>query len=111
MGIITDLMEFKGETQVPTCDICGERPAAAYWAGQKEFCVCRKCALEVLPRLAADAVVGDTVYPNTCSHVSAAKLQMEAAFMRGAVLSVVRTHQKEKPASRRARAKYCKANS
>lgn len=40
------------------CGICGNSKAVAGWMGQDLLAVCRGCAIEVLPKLLADAVVG-----------------------------------------------------
>ncbi len=44
---------------VEVCSFCGRRQAAAFWQGVMVVSVCRECALVVLPRLMADAVVGE----------------------------------------------------
>jgi len=38
------------------CIICGS-PAAAVWVGEETVAVCKRCALEILPKLIADAVL------------------------------------------------------
>ena len=39
------------------CFACGERKADAYWHGfEIEMSICRACAIDVLPKLIADAV-------------------------------------------------------
>ncbi len=46
----------RGDNAVP-CFNCGH-PAAALWRGHTPVAVCRPCALDTLPRLLADALVG-----------------------------------------------------
>jgi hypothetical protein len=38
-----------------SCNVCGE-PADAQWAGHESIGICEACAINVLPRLIADAV-------------------------------------------------------
>lgn len=45
--------------EVETCSVCGEPYAAAYWRGRQMISVCRDCALNILPALIADALVGE----------------------------------------------------
>lgn len=40
------------------CSICGGEPNAM-WGGREPIFVCRTCALEILPRLIADAIIDD----------------------------------------------------
>jgi len=42
------------------CQICGKEPDAV-WTGQKEVVICLNCALNVLPKLIADAVANRRV--------------------------------------------------
>jgi hypothetical protein len=42
------------------CMICGHRPATGQWSGTPCIQVCHLCAIEQLPALIADAVVGWT---------------------------------------------------
>jgi hypothetical protein len=44
---------------VEVCSFCGEPNAAGWWMGRQYVSVCRRCALEVLPCLMADALVGE----------------------------------------------------
>jgi hypothetical protein len=44
---------------VEVCSFCGESESAAWWMGHQQVSVCRRCALEVLPCLMADALVGE----------------------------------------------------
>ncbi len=40
------------------CDICGHN-ATAMWSGKESIFICRRCAVDVLPRLIADAILSD----------------------------------------------------
>jgi hypothetical protein len=37
------------------CAVCGDTNWRAVWRGHLELCICWRCAVEVLPRLIADA--------------------------------------------------------
>lgn len=41
--------------QADLCDVC-DQPATARWRGHRPISICPTCAIEVLPRLAADAI-------------------------------------------------------
>ena len=41
------------------CRLCGNDHPAAMWRGEMDIFVCTTCAIDVLPRLIADAVVSD----------------------------------------------------
>jgi hypothetical protein len=46
--------------QLATCTFCGRPEASGYWRGvEDDVAVCRGCAVEVLPKLLADALVGE----------------------------------------------------
>ena len=40
-----------------TCSICCAKPGDSFWVGRDVWMVCEECALTVLPRLIADALV------------------------------------------------------
>lgn len=40
------------------CSICGNKPVAM-WRGAEEIFVCHNCAIKILPRLVADAIIDD----------------------------------------------------
>lgn len=42
------------------CNICGHE-AAAMWNGEKDIFICPHCAVDVLPRLIADAILSDVL--------------------------------------------------
>lgn len=44
------------------CSFCGGE-AQSYWQGIECVRTCSKCAIEVLPKLMADAIVQDNRYP------------------------------------------------
>jgi hypothetical protein len=45
------------------CHLCSA-PADAYWHGHEVFMVCKKCAIEVLPALIADAAYRTSMHPD-----------------------------------------------
>jgi hypothetical protein len=45
--------------EVETCSFCGAPQAAGWWHGEQRVSVCRTCAVQTLPRLMADALVGE----------------------------------------------------
>lgn len=42
------------------CALCDENKADAIWTCAKDIYVCKRCALDFLPQLMADAIVGGT---------------------------------------------------
>lgn len=46
------------EDSTETCSFCGENTAKALWMGKSDIFVCSHCAIEHLPQLMADAIVG-----------------------------------------------------
>lgn len=76
----------------PMCSFCGEEPATATWRGAgSEIHTCRQCAVEMLPALAADAIVEDEIHNHTLGLVNNARLRMDAAFHRACFLSALRS--------------------
>jgi hypothetical protein len=55
-----ELFDAKIASQWGTCTFCGEPDASAYWrCAVHDVATCRRCAVETLPKLIADAVVGE----------------------------------------------------
>ncbi len=44
---------------VQVCSFCGESNAEGFWYGEKNVSCCRRCALETLSALQADALIGE----------------------------------------------------
>ncbi|MGH8601255.1 MAG: hypothetical protein ACREXR_00275 [Gammaproteobacteria bacterium] len=42
------------------CSFCSDRKADALWMGKIDIFACSLCAVEILPQLMADAIVGGT---------------------------------------------------
>lgn len=42
------------------CTFCGEKKANGMWRGTTDIFVCKRCALDKLPQLMADTIVGGT---------------------------------------------------
>ncbi len=59
---------------VEVCSICGRRRATAWWRGQTILSICRPCALDVLPKLLADALVGEGPSNESQLHADAANV-------------------------------------
>ena len=59
---------------VEVCSICGRRRATAWWRGTKILSICRPCALDVLPKLLADALVGEGAVSETGLRADAANV-------------------------------------
>jgi len=57
MGMITELADQFDLSHVESCCLCGKK-STAYWRGEKWIGICRWCAIDDLPKLMADAVVG-----------------------------------------------------
>src|SRR5262245_8645963 len=74
---------------IETCSICGNPNAAAHWLGIESISVCRPCAVEALPALIADAIVGEHggLAPNLDIYLA----KIEKAFWRAATLATQRT--------------------
>jgi hypothetical protein len=66
------------------CSICGAEPSAM-WGGQEPIFVCRNCALDVLPRLIADALIDD--YRND-EHFSKYRQRAKMVFSRSVVAAL-----------------------
>lgn len=50
---LDNVLDFSHENAV--CSICDEKPHA-FWSGWKWVYVCSSCAVEILPKLIADAI-------------------------------------------------------
>jgi hypothetical protein len=72
------------------CSFCGEARSAAYWTvagieGASAIGVCRECAVEVLPALMADALVGEGASNRTLiNDLKAALDRADARFWKAA---------------------------
>src|SRR5437660_260200 len=44
---------------IEQCSLCGSKLASAYWMGLVQLSVCKDCAVHDLPKLVADALVGE----------------------------------------------------
>jgi hypothetical protein len=82
------MTELLGE-QLAVCNLCGGE-AAAYWASAHSgVSVCRPCAVEVLPMLAAEAVVGEFgTGPMAIDRLEQALAKMQARFWRAAAMAL-----------------------
>jgi hypothetical protein len=77
---------------VERCEFCGEASAAAYWrTAGGVLPVCRPCAEDALPRLLADAVVGEAGGgPNAARQLQGALGRAEATYWRAGCLAMAR---------------------
>jgi len=51
--------KFKANSGEPeVCSFCGEDRATGVWIGDKTIFCCKHCAMQLLPQLMADAIVG-----------------------------------------------------
>jgi hypothetical protein len=101
----TDMGSYFGEEDVPLttpemygeqwakCTFCGENTARAYWrCVEKDVSVCRSCAVEVLPRLMADALVGEHGdNPNAYGQVHHHLERVLTNFWQGVTIAVLGT--------------------
>jgi hypothetical protein len=71
-GSESECDEFPGAT----CCICGQK-ATAMWQGASEVFVCPKCAVGILPKLIADAIISDRT---NYTRVLEVKNRMDKAF-------------------------------
>jgi hypothetical protein len=82
---------------VDVCSFCGQPYAAAWWLGHQPISVCRKCAIENLPRLLADAVAGENADgPNVASNLHRAWEQAETRFWMAASCAISRAAERSK---------------
>src|ERR1700681_4868550 len=51
------------------CAICGDADWRATWRGHQEVLICWRCAVEVLPRLIADATFRPLMTPADGAHI------------------------------------------
>jgi len=78
------------------CSFCGDRPPAAYWAGETRVFVCGPCAEHVLPSLCADALIRPRgKRPPKWSAIRAAALAVTARFYVAALQTLLHFWQKE----------------
>src|SRR6516162_11291360 len=79
--------------QVERCSFCGGPEATAYWRGERgPISCCRTCAVETLPALMADAVVGEIApHSRTVAQLGGALERFESRFWRAAVIALCRT--------------------
>ncbi len=71
------------------CSFCGGE-AHSYWHDIEDVRCCRKCAVEVLPKLAADAVVLDKKHPSLESAASLFFEQVKANYWQACFKSLLR---------------------
>jgi hypothetical protein len=79
--------EVKGAVTCTMCSVCGTADWDSCWMGITTVAVCRRCALEVLPRLIADAIFEPTLPPNKAH---AALRDVECEFWRALALAFAR---------------------
>ena len=59
MGTMYELWEDEKRSSNHVCLLCGFDPSAYWWGwGSQRLYICRKCAVEALPALIADATLG-----------------------------------------------------
>ena len=69
------------------CAFC-DHPAAAAWRGQRLIAVCPSCAIEVLPKLAADAI--DLAAASEADRLKWIVMQMKSKFWKALSLRLVK---------------------
>jgi hypothetical protein len=77
---------------VETCSFCGENSATSFWHGRGRLTsCCQGCATNVLPALAADALVGEQrAHPNLAAQLRQLWLQSSRVFWEAAALAMCR---------------------
>jgi hypothetical protein len=83
---------FSGEEP---CSICGAAGWDGMWRGHDTIFVCRRCAIETLPALIADAVWFPAVSLMYAEH---GLTQISAGYWRALVAEALRQHRRSNPA-------------
>jgi hypothetical protein len=82
---------------VEVCSFCGEPHASAWWRGHQTISVCRKCAVEDLPRLLADALAGEHAdAPNVVGSLHRALEQAEKNFWMASCCAIANAAERAK---------------
>ncbi len=91
MSTRAELREYLGEQTVrdpaTVCSICGEPIWTAAWVGMIELHLCRRCAVEVLPRIIADAIGQPHL---TLAEITDTLTQIKGEFWRACALRLLR---------------------
>jgi hypothetical protein len=74
-----------------TCCLC-QQPAAGFWFCGVVVAVCQRCAVEKLPLLIADCVVGEVADADTFARLLAGLEAVQRAYWRGAGIAVERAN-------------------
>jgi hypothetical protein len=82
---------------VEVCSFCGEPTASGWWRGHQSISLCRRCAIEDLPRLLADAIAGERAdAPNVVGNLQRAWEQAESRFWQAACVAIVQAAKRAK---------------
>ncbi len=88
----------KGFENIGKCFVCGNKPDA-FWVGHAEVFVCRECAINVLPKLIADALTNDLTLRQLGNDFVFSKWKREKdisiSFARGIECAILRKIKKE----------------
>jgi hypothetical protein len=87
MSTRADFERVADDAAQHACALCGDEHWEAIWSGHTAVLVCRRCALEILPALIADAVCNPHV---TDQQVCAALERITSGYWRGVALAVLR---------------------
>jgi hypothetical protein len=78
---------------IEVCIFCKEMTATGYW--NAEVPCCRRCAIEGLPQLMADCLVGEQgASAQTLEYLQSSLVRFHAKFWRSATIAIVRTSKK-----------------
>lgn len=82
--------------EIEECSFCGSSNATAYWRGccDEPIRVCLTCAVDVLPALAADAIVAENIQaPNKVMTLQRWWMEvMTAKYWRACCIAMERVH-------------------
>lgn len=80
---------------IPTCNLCGDCYADAYWQGHDRVSVCSGCALDTLPALLADTVVGVRTVPRIMDRCKQALERFSMNYWRACAHAIDQAHRQD----------------
>jgi hypothetical protein len=77
--------------KVGVCTLCGEDSAVGWWRAHEDLRVCRACAMDALPKLLADVLVGEwTLTTHTLPLVGRGLQEFLLSFWRAVAIALSR---------------------
>ena len=82
---------------VEICSFCGKPQASGWWRGHQTVSLWRRCAIEEVPRLMADAIAGECAdAPHVVANLQRAWEQSEARFWLAACCAIAQAARRTK---------------